>query len=230
MVPPLVIPKFTNKSAAASQPSASVTVPNGYKMLGGGAVIDSVEPSNFLTASYPVNRQTWFAAGKDHEVASPASIRVWAFAIEDLDDIWDVQMVSATSGPASHPKVAVGLTDDYVLTGGGAFVDYRGAGSMLTASFPGETAEGDWFKWEAHSKDHQISDPAQLTVYAIGIRLRSAPAGSPGVQNFIQIATGGGLDDPSGPLTDVHKPEITVPGPPPSRLAAYRRGRLRYVW
>ncbi len=85
---------------------------------------------------------------------------------------------------------------------------------MLTASFPGETAEGDWFKWEAHSKDHQISDPAQLAVYAIGIRLRFAPAGSPGVQNFIQIATGGGLDDPSGPLTDVHKPEITVPGPP----------------
>jgi len=40
------------KRGAASHPSATVIADEGYKLIGGGAVIDPVEPSNFLTASY----------------------------------------------------------------------------------------------------------------------------------------------------------------------------------
>jgi hypothetical protein len=181
-----------------------VTVPQGFKILGGGALIDSVDPSNFLTASFPVDQRTWFAAGKDHEISSPASITVWAFAVEDPNDIWDVQIRSGTSAALSQPMVNVALTDDYVLTGGGAFVDYRGAGNMLTASFARTTDTSDnpdWYIWEAHSKDHEILDPAHLTVYAIGIRLRGAPVNSPGVANRLFLAATTVAED---------KPELLV--------------------
>jgi hypothetical protein len=204
MAEPLVIKAFTSKSGVASHPSTSVTVPQGFKILGGGALVDSVEPSNFLTASFPANQQTWFAAGKDHEISSPASITVWAFAVEDPNDIWDVQIRSGTSAALSQPKVNVALTDDYVLTGGGAFVDYRGVGNMLVASYPRSGPDpSDWYIWEAHSKDHEISDPAHLTVYAIGIRLRSAPVNSPGVQNKVNIV---------GTTDRVDKPQLTLTG------------------
>jgi hypothetical protein len=185
-------------SRVASHPAVSVKVDNGCKLIGGGAIIDPVEPSNFLTASYPLDPETWFAAGKDHEIISPASITAYAIGLYDPDDIWDVQIVSATSAALSHPKVPVGLTDDYVLTGGGAIVNYTGTGNMLTASFPraNPNGDGDWYIWEAHSKDHDVVDPAQLTVYAIGIRLRGAPAGSPGVRNFIVSATSPAADKP----------------------------------
>jgi len=202
--------QFTMESQIVSHPSATVKVPKGFKLIGGGAIIypfsEPPNPSNFLTASYPLDPETWFAAGKDHEISSPGSIIVSAFAIPDADDIWDVKIVSATSDVLSHPKVTVALPDDYVLTSGGAFVDYRGAGNMLTASFPraNPDGDGDWYIWEAHSKDHDVSDPAALTVYAIGIRLRSAPAGSPGLQN---IVTTSATTDP----TD--KPQITTTGP-----------------
>jgi vibriolysin len=98
----------------------------------------------------------------------------------------------------SQPKAAVGLTDDYVLTGGGAIVNYTGAGNMLNASFPSPNpnGDGDWYIWNAHSKDHDISDPASITVYAIGIRLRGAPVNSPGVRSFIIAQTTPPTDKP----------------------------------
>jgi vibriolysin len=55
------------------------------------------------------------------------------------------------------------------LTGGGAFVDWQGAGNLLTASFPNSSSS-----WEARSKDHDVSDPSRITAYAIGLRPRSA--------------------------------------------------------
>jgi len=204
MVDSLTIESIAARSELASHPSVFVTVPNGFKIIGGGAMIDAVEPSNFLTASYPFDRETWFAAGKDHEIDSPAAITAWAIAIQDPDDIWDVQIFSATSAALSHPKVAVTFPNgtDYVLTGGGAFVNYTGAGNMLNASFPTQPlGNGDWYGWEAHSKDHDISDPAQLTAYAIGMRLRSAPLWSPGVQNSVQSATCPPMNKPAVGLT-----------------------------
>jgi hypothetical protein len=196
MAPPLIIKPFSARSGVASKPSLSLTVPAGFKILGGGAVIDQVEPANFLTASYPIDTQTWFAAGKDHEVSAPAAITVIVLAIQDDDDLWDVRIVPAISGAVDHPKVTAYLPGDYVLTGGGAFADYHGAGNMLNASFPTQPlGNGDWYAWEAHSKDHQISDPTHLTAYVIGVRLRSAPENFLGVQNHVESTTVGPASD-----------------------------------
>jgi hypothetical protein len=197
MAPPLTILSSFGPSDVRSRPSSFMTVPDGCKLLGGGAIIDPVQPSNFLTASYPIDPITWFAAGKDHEISSPASITAIAYGILDEDNIWDVQIFGAASAEVSHPKVTVYVPGDYVLAGGGAFVDYRGAGNMLNASFPVQPlGNGDWYAWEAHSKDHQISDPSVLRVYAIGIRLRSAPFGSPGVQNQVKLEISQPADKP----------------------------------
>jgi len=105
-MPPILIHTFVRTSdAAVSHSSLFLTVPKGLKILGGGASINSVEAANFLTASYPANLQTWFAAGKDHEVAAPASITVSVYAIQDDDDIWDVQIFSGTTHkPRATPK------------------------------------------------------------------------------------------------------------------------------
>src|ERR1700748_694860 len=104
MAPPLTILSSFGRSDARSRPSGFATVSDGCKLLGGGAIIDPVQPSNFLTASYPIDPITWSAAGKDHEIPSPASIAVFAYGILDEDNIWDVQIFGATSDRLDQPK------------------------------------------------------------------------------------------------------------------------------
>ena len=67
---------------------------------------------------------------------------------------------------ASHPEAETGVpSDNFVLVGGGFRVDWHGAGNLGTASFP--ITE---FSWKACSKDHGISDPSNLQVFAICIK------------------------------------------------------------
>jgi hypothetical protein len=112
-----------------------------------------------------LNANTWFAAGKDHEISAPAAITACAIALHDPNDEWDVHIKAEPSNPAPHPQAIAVLPAGYVLTGGGAFVNWHGAGNLLTASFPTSDTS-----WEVRSKDHDISDPSQITAYAIGIR------------------------------------------------------------
>jgi hypothetical protein len=178
----LQIQIFTAMSGVMPHPSVQITVPSGFKILGGGAFDHWTGAGNLLTASYPMSVDTWFAAGKDHEVSSPAAISAYAIALHDPNNEWDVKIVHETSNPAPHPQAVAILPDDYVMTGGGAFVNWHGAGNLLTASFPnGEHS------WEARSKDHDISDPAQITAYVIGIKPRP---GSKKVRHIIKSATG----------------------------------------
>jgi hypothetical protein len=165
----ITISIFTQTSAVAAHPSTSVTVPAGFKMLGGGAFDHYSEPGNMLTASYPQSSQTWFVAGKDHEQSSPASITAFALAISDPNDEWDVVIDQNTSPiKLPHPQAVATLRPGYVMTGGGAFVDYHGAGNLLTASYPSSDST-----WQANSKDHDVSDPSQITAYVIGIKHRT---------------------------------------------------------
>jgi hypothetical protein len=162
----LNIQLFTQTSAVAQHPSVTLTVPAGFKILGGGALDHYSEPGNMLTASYPLSLQQWFAAGKDQEQASPATITAFAFAVQDPNNEWDVAIDQNTSDKRPHPQAIARLRSGYVMTGGGAFADYgSGAGSLLTASYPDSDSS-----WQARSKDHDISDPAQLTAYVIGIK------------------------------------------------------------
>jgi vibriolysin len=161
----LQIQTFTRTSGVTAHPFIEVPVPQGFKILGGGAFDHWTGAGSLLTASYPLNANTWFAAGKDHEISSPAAITAYAIALHDPNDEWDVHIKSEPSNPAPHPQAIAVLPAGYVLTGGGAFVNWHGAGNLLTASFPTSDTS-----WEVRSKDHDISDPSQITAYAIGIR------------------------------------------------------------
>ena len=75
------------------------------------------------------------------------------------------------------------------MTGGGAFVNWHGAGNLLTASFPTSDVA-----WEARAKDHDISDPAAITAYVIGIKHRTPNVR---VRHHIQSATSHVVPHPS---------------------------------
>ncbi|MEM7646543.1 MAG: hypothetical protein AAF203_06525, partial [Pseudomonadota bacterium] len=62
-------------------------------------------------------------------------------------------------------KAEVNFTGRFKVIGGGARVNWKGAGSLLVSSFPTET-EG----WSAHSKDHVHPDPSTITTFAIGMK------------------------------------------------------------
>lgn len=158
---------FSQTSAtAATRPDAKVTIPEGYKLLSGGAIIDQAGAGNLLTYSFPESNNSWRGIGKDHSVGNAAKITVYALAISDPHDIWDTkQFCSKRSKIAAHPVGSAEVGAGYVMTGGGAWVDWNGAGNLLTASYP-KTKN----IWEARSKDHSVSDPASILVCAIGLK------------------------------------------------------------
>jgi hypothetical protein len=101
--------------------------------------------------------------------------------------------------PLAHPAIQCKVDPDYVLVGGGAWATYGGAGGLLTASFPADP--NVLMTWEGRSKDHVVSDPHILIVYAIGLKLggvsRSALLG----QMFVNRATS----------ATIHHPEMSAP-------------------
>jgi hypothetical protein len=186
----LQIQTFTATSNVMAHPTAQVTVPPSFKLLGGGAFDHWTGAGSLLTASFPVNDQTWFVAGKDHEVSAPASITAYAVALFDPNNEYEVTIKSEPSNPAPHPQAIAVLPNGFLLTGGGAFVNWHGAGNLLTASFPTSDKA-----WEVRSKDHDVSDPSQITAYAIGIRRRQANGKK--LQHEIKKATGATAAHPS---------------------------------
>jgi hypothetical protein len=179
---------FYALSPGAAKPEGILTVPSEYKILGGGARviwetgwISPPAEGNFLTASFPQNAQTWVARAKYHETEpsfSLAYIDVWAIAIYDPDDEWEVRIFSETSSPAaSWPNATAAVGEGYALTGGGAEAHYTGKGSLLTASYPSFTGNAYSVptNWVAESKDHLVYDKAKITAYAIGIKSKTYP-------------------------------------------------------
>jgi len=72
------------KSAASviqNHPSGSVVVDSEYVLTGGGAQTQCVQ-GNLLTASYPLDQHTWRGEAKDHGVACPSAITVWAIGLQ----------------------------------------------------------------------------------------------------------------------------------------------------
>lgn len=174
---------FTATGAQAQHARVEVDVPQGYKIIGGGARVNWHVYGNLLTASYPENQQKWVAASKDHSVDIPApeavTITAWAVALHDPTNEWDVNYTSSTGPIHAHPTARATLPDGYTMTGGGARVNWSGAGNLLTASYPIDTRT-----WEARSKDHEKSSPANVTAYVIGVKPRSQCVGAKASQVF----------------------------------------------
>jgi hypothetical protein len=150
-------------------------------LLGGGARDNFLHGGgNLLTASFPDGDSAWIGRGKDHNAVSPANISVFAMGIYDNPDnhkpgktgLWEVIKFTAESGhPEVHPSLEVALSEEFVakggvLVGGGAaVVDGPGSDKMLTSSYPKNATT-----WAAAATDPQNSNPAKITVYALGLR------------------------------------------------------------
>lgn len=150
----------------------SVTVPDDYVLVGGGAYNYQGEPGSFLTGSYPSSDlRTWYIESKGRPGVTPYYLACYAIGLKieglssaDLRNY--IRLTSATSGVASQPSASASLTGSgYTLIGGGAKVNWSGAGNFLTDSHPAGTDNA----WYVASKDHITSSPASITAYAIGI-------------------------------------------------------------
>jgi hypothetical protein len=132
---------------------------------------------NMLTATYPLTVDTWAAESKDHILSDAASLTVYAVGIRPRKTglpLPQTQIFAQSSKFIQHPYQTVTIAEPFLLTCGGAYDQYRGAGNMLFATFPLD----DQKTWAGSGKDHGMSDPSVVNVYAIGI----APSGhSPAV-------------------------------------------------
>lgn len=181
---------FVEFADPTNHPRAEVWVPPEYTLTGGGAIVLWGEAGNILTSSYPIKKDGeaiytgWEARAKDHKEVDLAPLIVYAIGIKLLTENGSLELdqdvVKATSiAPVNHPKLSVKLVNvESVLTGGGAFVDWKNFGNFLTASFPISSDGNSFTGWEARAKDHIDADPASISVYAIGVNLPNSVAES----------------------------------------------------
>jgi len=147
-----------------------VKVPDGYALIGGGAVASPLVSTSaaFLTAAYPdLDYTTWHAASTDHMHTFVHTLYGYAIGLkvtgmtkqELTSNMW---LFSNTSSVASHPATSVTIENAYTLIGGGAKV--ASDANLLVYSYPYGTS------WFAASKDHEVSAPATITAYALGLK------------------------------------------------------------
>jgi hypothetical protein len=153
-------------SSPAEHPTASVTLPDGYSMTGGGAQANWAQAGSLLTASYPEGADTWVAKSKDHLVPEVTTLTIYVIGIRPTNGSSFPSSIvfHSQSGKENHPSATVRIRAGYLLVGGGAQVDWEGAGNLLTASYP--DGKGGW---TAASKDHVAPDPAVIEAYALGV-------------------------------------------------------------
>lgn len=75
-----------------------------------------------------------------------------------------VERFCNTGEQANHPTAEVEVPAAYKIVGGGAIINWTGAGSLLTASYP-ESLQ----KWVAAGKDHGVASPSSITVCALAL-------------------------------------------------------------
>jgi hypothetical protein len=155
---------FMHTGEVSPGPEARISIPPYYKLLAGGARDNWNGAGNLLTASYPLDKGTWLARGKDHWQSSPASMTVWAMAIYDnlKPNLWEVKQVSATGSASPHPSAEVALPQDFidkggVLVGGGA---QASRSQLLTSSYPKNATT-----WAANATEPVDTSPATVTVH-----------------------------------------------------------------
>lgn len=160
--------------AYGQYPSASAHLDsNTDVMLGGGFKIDWSGWGQLATASYPSGPVQWTASSKDHLKVSPATIHTWAIGIKRNLPVGQIERYiapSVTSQQANHPVASARIQPGFVMTGGGGWVQYNGAGNMLWKLAPSIDNSG-YQSFTAHAKDHLAADPSTVTAYAIGIKL-----------------------------------------------------------
>lgn len=173
---------FTGDPSEKSMlPEGNIIVPEGWKILGGGALLNYEpgpgHPGTLLYASYPASISEWRVNGKAHAEACTSSITAYAIAIYDPEDCWDVlheknagledNNTNPTREDSSpNPQATATLPNDYVLTGGGARIVFPGRGNLIYATYPVSERQ-----WMVKAKQHCEESPnAHAWAYAIGIK------------------------------------------------------------
>lgn len=154
-------------------PTAEVTVPDGWKVLSGGAYVVYYGTGQILTKSFPVLSEGsssptgWSVESKDHQKPDLGQVQALAVGMYDPNDEYEVHVATIDTKEAeAHPHATAFLPEGYTLVGGGVNVHWKGQGNLLTASRPTDDLNG----WYGASKDHIASDHTTISVYAIGIR------------------------------------------------------------
>lgn len=164
---PFEVVKMVKESPAEGHPHTEIVLPDGFKVIGGGAWVNYGGAGSLLTAAYPSSDTTWAVAAKDHELPDPATVTAVAFGARQIDGrVIPPEMyriTRGTSAPSQQPATSIPLPDDFALVGGGAKVNAGEPGSLLTASYP----QGNG--WAAAAKDHGLPCTATVDAYAIGV-------------------------------------------------------------
>jgi hypothetical protein len=169
------VKQFSATSGEAAAPGAEAAlsadfIAEGGVLVGGGALIEDGPGANkLLTSSYPKNATTWAAHATDPVNHRPSKIEVFARGLRcKVEGIkLEVRTEELASKSNAHPSEKCNVAHGFIMTGGGASVNYgTGSGNLLTSSYP----ESD-HTWAASSKDHEKSSPATITAYAIGLKV-----------------------------------------------------------
>ncbi|MGH7469886.1 MAG: hypothetical protein ACRENP_18210, partial [Longimicrobiales bacterium] len=178
--PVLNLATSQNISGVSRTPTLALQVPADHKVIGCGARLsfDVDEPGLYFTALYPSDARTCTATARDHIAFTDGTVEVWAIAVIDPRNEWEVVMVNQ---PQTGNTATAVLPPGYALTGGGARVTFSGAGVMLSASQPSGSA------WVVRSRSHiQADTTATTTSYVIGIRPRNGAAAPATIVTFAQ--------------------------------------------
>ena len=142
---------FQATSPPTNHPSVSVTLPAGYVLTGGGCTDNwAAAPGgagNLLTASYPSSATTWQCDGKDHAVASPATITAFIVGIRPKKPgvaLPTLQITRSLSAVGQYPSAVAPTPQGFVLTGGGARAlptDPNGWGSVAHRQLSGTRSQ-----------------------------------------------------------------------------------------
>jgi hypothetical protein len=146
----------------------------GFIVVGGGAYADYGSGAGaLLTETRPLDEKltTWVASSKDHLFPCPHTLSVYAVGLRLRDRrgspiprselLQYFRLNQSTSAIGSHVHSESLIPRRLFRLGGGARVNYSGAGNLLVRSVP--TPEG----WAALSMDHTVVSPASLTAYTI---------------------------------------------------------------
>lgn len=156
-------------------PAATVMLPKGYILVGGGAQAHYGGPGQFLTASQPTDDfRGWTATSVDHTQSDPGTVTAYAVGLRARAGTPEPKSqanTDTTDEPSQNPSSDAPPPPSFALCGGGAAVyDVSGPGVLLTTCGPDAGSAGEWL---AKAHDHGEVSRANLKVWALGINWSS---------------------------------------------------------
>lgn len=147
--------------------TASIAVPAPYRMISGGAILDSKCDSFRLTESYPDDPSTWKVSAVT-SANCDSTLQAYAIGLFDPDSEWTIQTKSKLSGAGAKVSRTVNLPQGFTMTGGGARVDTPTTYG-LTGSSPFHTGDG----WTASARTTNSGNTGgKVTTYVIGVQYK----------------------------------------------------------